>query len=303
MVILDLSEQQLALTDLRIQTLKQFDYPDFLKLFGYEEATTKIRRRLFAQLTLDERTRARMQSHLESHEDLPLIYTGRWEQTMLKLHKVVKTLFSAREINQMFDCKTDKEWSTYYFRSFPHFRWAALVRLLANTQTLNTLLYRGSHPRLNMASSNYEYFAPRFKEMFRAGPPRKNPFFQLIFLGKLQYPEGFPSEVESETSYLEQKRGALNSDITLKRQNIHEYLATHPSITFASLSDIFSYLTPEAANEVSSLLASNASHSSVIRYYLYRPIELTTGQLIRQSDKMNFYEILQLGPNLSHASS
>jgi S-adenosylmethionine-diacylglycerol 3-amino-3-carboxypropyl transferase len=101
---------------------------------------------------------------------------------------------------------------------------------------------------------------------------RYNYLLQLLFLGKLQFPEGNPFECEPRIFALA-KKGALQADITYVHGDIVSEIAKNKNpIDFVSFSDVPSYFSGNMEKtfllKIRKGLAQNCR--VVIRYYLHK---------------------------------
>ena len=124
----------------------------------------------------------------------------------------------------------------------------------------------------------HAFYLKRFKNLFEQDPTRKNYFLQLLFFGRLEFPEGLPIECDQEI-FLKAKEGLRKVKITyICNDAIKEAGSSSIPIDFLSLSDIPSYLRPPREQEFLQEIKNNISTGGIIvnRYYLRIPTGLKT---------------------------
>ena len=235
----DILEEQLALTALRLAALRALDHPAYTAFLGYppQPMTPEQRRQCFAKLELDPQTRASLQNLFERHRWQPIIYLGRFEQTMIRFSKIVR-LFVGRRGRAIFE-QPDLEAQQAYWRSrFPHQGWWLAVTLLGNAAALNAVLYKGEFPKKNVPESSRTVYRKLFARLLGEMPARQSFFLQLVFLGKLHYAEGNTVECDPEV-FAAAKTAAAHCQIELRRGDVMEQISD--DVAFVSLSDVPSF--------------------------------------------------------------
>ena len=84
----DLSVEQLYLTEFRIEACRQLEYDDYIKLLGYEKIDSSERRKIFGKLKLTDKTKHFIESVFSELQFESLLYTGKWEKTFSKLSRM-----------------------------------------------------------------------------------------------------------------------------------------------------------------------------------------------------------------------
>lgn len=275
----DSSQEQLSLVELRIASLKMLDHQNFLAFWGYpSHSMSPIKRAaIFENLELSNPVRQNTELLFQKNNWGSLLYVGRWEKTFKKLSKVNRLIVGDRGLG-IFSCKTKAEQKNYLKMRFPQRAWAFSVFLLGNAVVFNTLLYKGSFPQKNIPQSMYAFYLERFKYLFEQDVVRKNYFLQLLFFGRLQFPEGLPIECD-QGIYLKAKEGLRKAKIThICNDVIKEVERSSTPIDFLSLSDVPSYLHPPREQEFLQEIKKNIATGGIIvnRYYLRIPTDLKT---------------------------
>lgn len=122
------------------------------------------------------------------------IYLGRSERTLQTLASVNRRV-TGRSGQALFAHGDLGAQRDYLARKFPQWRWRLVLALLGNSTVLNSLLYKGEFPRKNIQGSTYGIYRDLFARLFQNTLAKTSFFLQMVFLGRLQYQEGFPLSV------------------------------------------------------------------------------------------------------------
>lgn len=275
----DFSQEQLSLAELRIASLKMLDHQNFLAFWGYPPhlMTPNERASVFKNLELSHQARKSMELLFQKYSWGPLLYAGRWEKTFHKLSRINRWIVGSRGL-KIFSCQTQKEQEKYLKTKFPRKAWSFVIFILGNAPVFNALLYKGNFPQKNISESMHAFYLKRFENLFEQDLARKNYFLQLLFFGRLQFPEGLPIECDQEI-FLKAKEGLSKTKITYICSNaITETRRSSIPIDFLSLSDIPSYLHPPQEQEFLQEIKNRIPTGGIIvnRYYLRIPDDLKT---------------------------
>ena len=291
----DSSLEQLSLAELRIASLRALEHQSFMAFWGYpsHSMTPSERRIAFESLKMSDQTKQIAGLLFEKHNWGPLLYAGKWEQTFRKLSWVNRLIVGNKGIG-VFSCQTKDEQTNYLEVKFPRKAWSLAVFLLGNAVIFNTLLYKGNLPQKNISKSisMHAFYLERFKYLFEQDIARRNYFLQLLFFGKLQFPEGLPIECDPDI-FLKAKRGLQKTKIVyICGDVIEEAKHTPAPIDFLSLSDVPSYFRPPREQtflqEIKNVMSPRGI--AVNRYYLRIPEHLDTNGY--QDITLNFKEAI-----------
>lgn len=276
----DFSQEQLSLTELRIASLKMFDHQNFLAFWGYPpySMTPNERALVFKNLELSQQSKKIMELLFQKCNWGPLLYAGRWEKTFCKLSKINRWIVGSRGLG-IFSCRTQEEQEEYMKTKFPHKAWSFVVFMLGNAFVFNTLLYKGEFPQKNISESIHLFYSKRFEKLFKQNIARKNYFLQLLFFGKLQFPEGLPIECDQGV-FLKAKKELSKTKITyIHNDIIEEVKRSSVVVDFLSLSNVPSYLHPPREQEFLQEIRNKIARGGIMvnRYYLRIPTNLKTG--------------------------
>lgn len=274
---IDSSKEQLSITELRIATLRELDYDDFLTFWGYpsEKVATNKRKSVFDNLVISSQAREIMNLFFEKNNWGSLLYAGKWEKTFKKLSRVNRIITKEKGLG-IFNYQTQEEQAKYFKLKFPRKAWSFVIFLLGNAVVFNSMLYKGTFPKKNISESLYSFYVKRFDYLFKQDLARKNYFLQLLFFGELRFPEGLPLECNKEI-FFKAKNGLQKTQIKyMLGDAITEASRSSVPIDFLSLSDIPSYLKAPREQSFLQEIKNNISPGGIIvnRYYLRHPENL-----------------------------
>ena len=268
----DLSKEQLLLTELRIESARQLSREEYLCFWGYppQFSNPNFRKQVFSELNLSHECKVFFEQVFEHLGWASVLYKGRWEQTFAKISKLCRVLLRD-DTKKIFDAKSFSEHLLYVTRDFSRFRWNTLVFLIGNSTFFNTLLYKGHFPQKNVPGSHRQYYKDAFNRIFASGVPRENFFLQLTLLGELLFEEGNPIECH-EGVYQRIQAGIRSAKVFYKLGNVVEVVHKNNEIPidFVSLSDVPSYFDEQTSRSFLQKLSPGLAPNAVIvaRYYL-----------------------------------
>jgi S-adenosylmethionine-diacylglycerol 3-amino-3-carboxypropyl transferase len=269
MSICDYSNEQLALTATRIETLKHLNHEEFLAFWGYTQMPKKIRNDIFDKLALPLNYKEIMNKIFCDHDWTPLLYKGKYEKMLMSLSSIIRKVMG-NHIFKLSSFENHNEFIEYLYTKFPKHRWRFLIALLGNSTMLNALLYKGNHPKKNIKGSYANYYKTMFNNLFQFLLPRDSFFLQMIFFGKVIFIEGAPFET-NKNIFNDMKAGAQQCDIKYYSGDLFQSIEKiEKKIDFVSFSDILSYF-PESLEKVYlQKLRPNLSPFAITvhRYYL-----------------------------------
>ncbi len=270
----DVSQEQLYLTELRIESARALSHCEFLAFWGYppRSANPEERRDLYSKIRLTPQASRFIEGLFQSQEWKSVLYLGKWERTFATLSKVNQRMtgISGRKL---FECLTLAEQKEYLKHAFPKRAWAAVVFLLGNAGIFNALLYKGHFPKKNIGDSYYGFYSKTFERLFHQAPARESYFLQLLFFGKVVFSEGCPIECHPEI-FKNTQKGLANSDIRYECGDLIEKIkGAETPIDFLSFSDVPSYFTGDYERSFMQMVRPKLSSNAltVNRNYLHIP--------------------------------
>ncbi|MEN9825990.1 MAG: hypothetical protein RI953_1735 [Pseudomonadota bacterium] len=268
----DLSQEQLFLTELRVESARMLTREQFLGFWGYPPVTVAPdeRKRILEELTLSDPCREFFRGMFESLGWQSVLYQGRWEKTFFKISRFCRAVLGGAA-QDIFSATTKAQHDDFMLREFPTFRWNLLVFLIGNSSFFNALLYKGHFPKKNTPGSHRQFYKDAYDRIFAQGLPRENYFLQLTLLGDIAYPEGNP--VECQPGIFERiQTGIRQCKIRYQLANVVEHVSqlSADPVDFVSISDVPSYFDDALASEFLTRMSKGLNPGALVvaRYYL-----------------------------------
>jgi S-adenosylmethionine-diacylglycerol 3-amino-3-carboxypropyl transferase len=242
----DVSQEQLYLTELRIESARVLTHAEFLSFWGYppRSATPGERKDLYSRIKLSKDAHSFISGLFDSQNWQSVLYLGKWERTIGTLSQVNQRMTGLAG-RKLFECLTLDEQKAYLKKSFPKNAWSAVLFFLGNAGVFNALLYKGHFPKKNIQDSFYGFYSKAFDRLYQQAPARENYFLQLVFFGKVVFAEGCPIECKPEV-FQAAKEGLAQAEIRYERGDLLEKIkGVDQPIDFLSFSDVPSYFTGE----------------------------------------------------------
>jgi S-adenosylmethionine-diacylglycerol 3-amino-3-carboxypropyl transferase len=217
---------------------------EFVGFLGFDGSMSPERRRaLFERLTLSGGARRYLGWLFEANRFGPIVYMGRFERMLGQL-AAVSALYAGRGARNILEMTTLDEQRSYYHATFPKRRWKQIVFLMGNSAVLNALLYRGEFPKKNLPESAYTIYTRIFERLFTRMLARSSFFLQMVLLGSLRFPEGWPAECDPGT-YAAAREALRQTRIELVHGDVFDALASGDApADLVALSDVPSFLPP-----------------------------------------------------------
>lgn len=239
---LDLSLIQLALTHLRIAALRSWNHEIYCAFFGYppHSMIPAERHARFEGLPLPETTLALLRPLFRAHGFSDVAYYGSFEQTLVRTARLVRVLLGP-DGPCLFEAQGIDEQRQLLQERFPWQRWQLVLSLLSHDDELRALLSHGAFASSADTAAAFHHFDRLFRHLFHDTLVRESFFLQLLFFGRIEYPEGLP--VEAHPLIFEAARAALShTELTIAHGDITQWLQCHDGVDFVSLSHANSVL-------------------------------------------------------------
>ncbi|HAZ14521.1 MAG: hypothetical protein A2X86_15430 [Bdellovibrionales bacterium GWA2_49_15] len=276
----DVSKEQLALTELRALSYQHLDHYSFLKFWGYppfgEYDYSNYRRVILNELPLTHQTRSYFHEVFGPINYASILYLGKWERTFQILSKGLRLLLG-RDYGRILSFHSLEDQKAYYDHEFPMAQWKAVLFLLGNKSVFNALLYKGDFVKKSLTESYFQFYFDAFESLFKHQLARRSFFVNLCFFGKINHEDGNPLEVRATTfNEMKPRLQNLEKDLMYINQDILGGLATIDQqhgpggVDFLSISDVPSYFTGDLEkNFLTKIRPSLRSGGLVsVRYYL-----------------------------------
>ncbi len=279
--IIDISRVQLALCELRIETLRGFSHPDFLR-FWYPwvveedtESTRRWRKEVFSELKISAESREILRDRFQQENWDAITLSGKWERTFKFFSRLAKWFLGAGTLQKLFSFDRIEDQRQYLEREFPVRRFRLLLRLVGSAKIFNALLYRGDFPKNNSGIPYVRYYEQAFSRLFQQDLARKNFFLQLSLLGRILNRESLPLEADP-VIYAASQKNLADARIHYHHSDLIAALQTLKSVDFVSLSNVPAYFSGDLEREFLSRIrpSLNPGGKVVIRHYLHYPVGL-----------------------------
>jgi S-adenosylmethionine-diacylglycerol 3-amino-3-carboxypropyl transferase len=276
--IIDISRVQLALCELRIETLREFSHSEFLR-FWYPwvvekdlESIRGWRRGRFSELKLTPKSREILQDRFQQESWDAITLSGKWERTFRFFSRLAKWFLGPVTLQKLFSFETIEDQRRYLEKEFPARKFRLLLRLVGSAKMFNALLYRGDFPKNNSGIPYVRYYEEAFTRLFQQDVARKNFFLQLSLLGQILNPESLPLEADPGIYELSKKH-LDEASIFYHHSDLIASLQALKSVDFVSFSNVPAYFSGDLEREFLSRIRPSLSEGGkvVIRHYLHYP--------------------------------
>lgn len=290
--IIDMSEAQLYLVELRLQAIRTLNYEEYLYFIGYRGAiqdghtSDSNRFSLFERLDLSVKCKEYWLQRKNGWNDRGFIFLGRWESHFQKLGSLFRDYLKC-DFSPIFEAQTLKEQQNLYKKVWPTLRWKSFMRIAASEYVFNKFLYKGhfsgQKDKRTEKRTPYEFLIEEFERIFKSQLVRKNYFMQVLFLGKIAYEEGLP--LEAQRAIFEEVKKS-KTQINYHVGNLLDLLPTSP-FDFVSLSDTISYLDAQQANQILHKMHPETAAKSkmVIRSFLKAPTAIDSSGWTQEHER------------------
>ncbi|MBK7962766.1 MAG: DUF3419 family protein [Bdellovibrionales bacterium] len=280
--VVDMSESQLFLFELRWRGAQALTYEEWLYFMGYrggvqgwtEQADSRFI--LFQRLALTPEARDYWLARRSGWENQGFIRLGRWESHFQKLGRIFRDFLQC-DFSPIFRAQSLAEQMELYKKHWPHKRFNAFLKVAASEYVFNKFLYKGhfsgSEGRRSESELPSVFLQKEFFRLFQTQLVRKNYFMQILFLGEIRYEEGLPWEAHR---MIFERVAQSRTEVTMKVGNLLEELPKQ-AYDFVSLSVTISYLSESDAESLLQKLHPGAGTSLVaIRSFLRSPQKMNT---------------------------
>jgi S-adenosylmethionine-diacylglycerol 3-amino-3-carboxypropyl transferase len=284
----DVSLQQLFLTELRIESLRALDHAEFLTFWGYppRSAEPAERKELFARIALRPQVQEFFTGYFASLDWESILYAGKWEKAIAKLSKLNRTLTGVKGLG-VFGMLSQSEQKKYMATEFPTTAWNMTMTLIGQAFVFNSVLYKGSFPKKNIPEGNFEFYSTSLQRVFALAPARESFLLQLFFYGKIIYAEANPIECRADV-FAQAKAGLKSTEVRYELGSILDMAAkSEIPIDFLSLSDVPSYFSGETEKGFMQMIRPGLTADAivVVRNYLRIPEGTNLKGYVRATSK------------------
>ena len=293
LTLVDLSQVQLDLAELKYATLAHLSHEDYLLFWGFPpflpEENKQVRRSLFKSLPLNDTTRTSMAALFEKHDFEGLIYKGKWEERYTVVPAFLRKILGqdvSSHYDKLFSFEDLKSQKDFVTGALQNPLWKALPKAVVfafgNAHYFNAMIYRGAMVKKNITDDTYGFYLGAFRRILEQTVARENFFLQLSFYGRVMFAEANTPEAQRATfegckSYLKTADTKfLNTPVipdSSREDPDSVSLRERGPYDFVSLSDVPSYfsgrLETSYLQDLKTVLAPGAI--VVVRCYLRIP--------------------------------
>lgn len=247
MTCIDMSQNQLYLTELRIESLRQLNYDEYRILLGYLNAKPDLRKLTFEKVKFSEPAKQFMTRYFESIDWGSLLFSGKWEIDLAKTSKIFKTILPNLG-QQLNDCETLDQQQLLYVDIKSKLN---IIRLLLFISLLvlsakNRLKFQRTHISFKGMMSLIFEFNRTLKRVF-ATFLIKNSFYYSILFTEQYFSHLAPTAEVDKKLFEHYKKGALQCNVRYVHKDVLDYCETSSSkYDFLSLSNVPDYLKSSA---------------------------------------------------------
>lgn len=273
--IIDLSQAQLELCQIRLAAIKNLTYHQFLYLMGYQKSASGLETRedLISKLKLKPETQKILKDNVELWRDCGFIYLGKWENHFMKMGSVFKKFLNPH-LDKIFLAQDLEEQKKLVSKYWNRTAFKLYLKVVLNSYVINKMLYKGSFAGGKKDTKNIlcasNFVSKSFNSLFDETLVSKNYFLQMIFLQKIINRDAYPLEAQEEVFHL------MKSSQT----KVEFFCGTFSQAVSKQLfdlyspSDITSYMSSEDLNDlIHQHISSNIKKETlfVMRNFIRKP--------------------------------
>ena len=290
LVCADLSQQQIYLAKMRLESFAKLEWDGFLRFWGFapyrEDENCNERKTIFQTFKLEKEVREYFETVFEEIGYRSLIYEGKWEKTFTSVSRKLRP-FVGSKYDAMFEFKNLDKQRAYFDEVLTKWSWKLIPRLVVlavgNAAFFNAFLYKGHFIKRNIPETHFQFYIQTFRKLFYQALTRENFFLQLIFLGRIKYSEGNPMEARKEV--FQSIKSSSNKTCEFVTGDLISYAekGAH-KFDFVSLSDVPSYFSEQLDRVYLQKLSKGLEKNAlvVLRCYLRIP---------ENTDMTNFMDV------------
>lgn len=282
----DLSQEQLFLTELRIESIRHLSHTEYLQFWGFptsmqeEEKVRDLfyvkRKPLFLLIrSLSPAARSYFQNLFEKQKWKRILYLGRYERNARSLSRIIR-FFIGKAGFKLFTFHSLEEQREYLKQNFPWKRWTLFIFLYSHFLAGLWRIKPERFPLKNLKAGFFRIYSDSFERMFKNTLARENFLLQLLFFGELIYPDACP--LECRPIIFNQAKEALKTTQVIYRLQdaIQTISESKTLIDFVSFSNAPSYFQRDLHKTYLTRIATGLSPKAlvVVRNFLHCPRSL-----------------------------
>jgi len=274
----DLSHEQLAITELRLEGIRCLSHSEYLAFWAYPthpglraQVDSVDRKELFQKIeTLSPSTRSFFWHFFEERNWESPLYAGRYEQSCRYLSWVIGKVLGAQRL-KLFEGQDLAEQRAYLESRFPTHRWTGFIYLYSQLLSILWRMNPGRFPRKNNPQSFYQIYRGSFDRMFQNTFAQENLLLQMIFFGQLISARANPLECVPATFH-QAKAALATTEVSYVQGDVIRVIQeSSKSIDFISFSNAPSYFPKQMNQDYLSIIFPKLSRDAqlVVRNFLH----------------------------------
>jgi S-adenosylmethionine-diacylglycerol 3-amino-3-carboxypropyl transferase len=267
-ICIDISIEQLYLTEMRVAAIKQLEYNDYLMFLGYVEPQREGQRQhLFESLAFSDNAKNFMRSYFKSIQWGNLIFSGGWERSLAKTSQLF-TWLAPWIIKDIHTCASLEEQQLVYKKLLRKINVASAS--LSLSIFLVTLLKKirreQTHLDFSTAFTCSKEFKVSLQRAFSLGLINNNFYYSILLTGRYNYTLAPTCEIE-KSNFEAYKKGAMYCNLEYINQDILEYSSCCKSeLDFISVSNLPDYLSKDDATNFMQTLRSSLGRNGRLMF-------------------------------------
>lgn len=296
-VVVDLSDAQIACLELRIGAFRNLEHADFLELMGARPSQQRKKHLAKALVGLSAQTQVFWNELADDVEQYGAGGVGKFERYFRIFRKYLLPLVhSAKTIDDTFVSRPKVQRQQFLDRRFNTWRW----RLLLNVFFSRFVMGRMGRDKAffdHVEGSPAQHVARRIHHAAVECDPADNPYLHWILKGT----HGAALPMTWRAEHFETIKNRLER-IEIRPGSLEAFIGTGEKADGFNLSDIFEYMSPDVFEQVyASVLAAAAPKARLVYWNMMVPRrvpaavadEITTlgklEQALKAQDKAFFY--------------
>ena len=264
---IDSSQQQLALTELRIEALRSLEYVEFCKLLGYQYAQPDERKQLFGKLSLTTQTEKSLSEFFRRTGWQSLLFSGVWELKLANSARLFRLSYPDLS-KKLINCDSLESQKLLYLSLRRKLKLMAFFLTLSVTLTvlLKKLMLRRTHLSWSSPGHFYRFFTRSISHAFENFLIKNNFYYSALLTGS--YKSNHAPTAEIDGKYINVcKKAAKACRITYIKSDIIEHCEiAHNKYNFISLSNVPDYLKKSDSPDFMKSLEKSLTENGILVY-------------------------------------
>lgn len=234
--VIDISEEQLIVAQLRMHLLRTLSHADYLRFWGYApyDREQPISFRKAALRGFEHEERAANWFNTTNHP----LYVGKWEQTCRRLSRLYRFLLGADALH-LFSCRTREEQDEFLRVRFPKHRWRVVVNAACVLASSYTFMRPDQLPPGASPRDLFPEYKRIFSSLLKHNLAADNFFLQMILLGRMS--TALPLEAQ-HAIYEKAQHAVSRCKVAFVKSDVFTHLQSSTPYDFVTLSNVPSYL-------------------------------------------------------------